>query len=57
MSKWIRKNKNTLIALVLAIFFGLYFLEIFPDPYHEGGNVNLYTWIQREIDELLHGEK
>lgn len=57
MSKWIRKHKLSLIAVVLVIVFGLYFAEVFPDPYHQEGNVNIYTWIYREIDELLHGEK
>jgi len=36
---------------------GLNFVYIFPDPYHRDGLVNIYTWIVREIDELINGEK
>ena len=50
------KKKWILIAIAV-ILVGAYFIEVFPDPYHEGGNVNVYTWIYREIDELIHGEK
>jgi hypothetical protein len=40
-----------------AFMLGMYYVRVFPDPYHQNGLVNIYTWITREIDELLHGEK
>ena len=32
------------------------FVKVFPDPYHKDDSVDLWTWIYREFDELLHGE-
>lgn len=55
MSLW-RKKWFWIIAAV-AILIGLGFWEVFPDPYYHEGTVNFYTWLWREIDELLHGEK
>lgn len=57
MSKWLKKHKLSLIGLVLVILFGLWFWDVFPDPYHQDENVNIYTWVWREIDELIHGER
>jgi len=51
MKKW----HAALILIVIGL--GLYYLRVFPDPYHQGDNVNIFTWILREIDELIHGEK
>lgn len=50
--KWI------LIMLVVTFILGgaTAHLKLFPDPYHEGDNVDLWTWIYRELDELVHGE-
>lgn len=54
-------KKWHLIAIVILVVSGFwisaYHLRIFPDPYHRNGNVNIYEWIYREADELLHGEK
>jgi len=51
--------KKWQIALILlaVILGGLWFVKVFPDPYHKGEPVNIYTWVYREIDEMLHGEK
>lgn len=43
--------------LVNIALFALLFIKIFPDPYYHLEDVNFYTWIYREIDELFHGEK
>lgn len=32
-------------------------VKIFPDPYHRGQPVGLFTWVSREINELIKGEK
>jgi len=41
----------------ILIACGLWFARVFPDPYHRNGKVNIYEWIYREVDELVHGEK
>jgi hypothetical protein len=54
------KRKGWLILIIALVLFvlGGYFLEVFPDPYHEeGGKVNFFTWLYRELDELVHGER
>lgn len=53
MKKW----HLVVIGLVLLIIFGTWTVEIFPDPYHTEGKVTFGVWVQRELDELLHGEK
>ena len=55
MSIW--KKKWFWAVVVVAFFVGLGFWEVFPDPYYHSSNVNFYTWVWREVDELLHGEK
>jgi len=53
----LKKWHLIVVGLVLVIVFGSWTLEIFPDPYHSGGNVTFAEWVRREIDELLHGER
>ena len=50
-------RKWWILIAVVVIGLGGYFIKVFPDPYHEEANVNLYTWIWREFAELAHGEK
>jgi len=52
----LKKIHILIIGIVLFIGFSA-FVKIFPDPYHEEDGVTFFTWILREIDELLHGEK
>lgn len=46
-----------LVVLVGVVLIGAYYLEVFPDPYYHKTRVNIYTWLWREIDELIHGER
>lgn len=52
-------NKTHKVVLVtIVVMFGLYFVRVFPNPYHDGtGNVNIFEWVYREIDELINGER
>ena len=52
-----KKFHRILIVGVLVILICLWFVEIFPDPYHQEGDVNIYIWIVREIEELIYGER
>lgn len=52
MKKW-----KLILLGIFVVAFGLSFMEVFPDPYTHVSQVNFWTWLQREIDELLHGEK
>jgi len=52
MKKW-----QILLLVLVIVGSGLWFVNVFPDPYHKEGAVNIYTWLYREIDKLLHGEK
>lgn len=56
MKEWLKRHWLG-FSVIIALLLGLWFLEIFPDPYYHEEHVNLYTWIWRELDELLHGEK
>lgn len=43
-----------------GIFLILFFVSIQPvflDPYYHKEKVTFWLWLQREIDELLHGER
>lgn len=57
MSKWIKRHRTMLLIAAGVLLFGLWYVEIFPDPYHEEDAVNIYTWIYRELDEFVNGEK
>lgn len=47
-----------LIGILVDIaLLTLLFVKIFPDPYYHLEDVNIYTFLYREIDELFHGEK
>jgi len=51
LSKW-----HIIIGAVIAfVIFGST-LRIFPDPYHEEDAVTLFTWLYREVHEIIHGE-
>jgi len=52
MKKW-----QLALLILVVIGFGLWFVRVFPDPYHKGAPVNIYVWVQRELHELMHGEK
>ena len=32
------------------------YIRLLPDPYHQGADVGIITWIARELHELIHGE-
>jgi hypothetical protein len=51
------KKKWLVLLIVVVVVVGAFTAPVFPDPYHEDGNVTFAEWIYREIDELLHGEK
>lgn len=51
------KKKILLISIILVITVGAFTIPIFPDPYHQEGNVTFITWLEREIRELIQGEK
>ena len=43
-----------------GILLILFFASLQPwwiDPYYHKEKVNFLVWLQREIDELLHGER
>ena len=52
MKKW-----QIALLIIVVVAGGLWFVKVFPDPYHKGEPVNIYHWAIREFDELLHGEK
>ena len=54
------KGKAGIIIVVLAtlLIVGLaLILKIFIDPYYHREYVNLATWIYRELDEVVRGER
>jgi len=54
----VKLNKKWLVVTVVVVFaFCLHWVKLFPDPYHEEGNVDFWTWLYRELQELLHGER
>ena len=50
------------IALLFIFCSGVVFgwwstdAKVFPDPYHQEGNVSFFTWCYREIYEVINGE-
>lgn len=50
-------KKHWVLFAVIVFLLGLSLYPFFPDPYHEDESVNLWVWLWRELDELLHGEK
>lgn len=52
-----RKWKLILFLLLIGSVIIGGFLVRLPDPYHHDEDVNLWEWLYREYDELVHGEK
>jgi hypothetical protein len=52
-----KKLHRFLTVAVIVLLVCLWFVEVFPDPYHQEGDVNIYIWIVREIEELIYGER
>jgi hypothetical protein len=51
------KKWQLALLIILALFLGLSFLPLFPDPDYHFEKVNFWEWLKREIHKLLHGEK
>lgn len=51
------KNKVLIVLAVGLLIVGILSLSIFSDPYYHKEKVSFWTWLQREIDEELHGER
>jgi len=52
-----KKRYWLLFAILVIVVLGISLYPYFPDPYHEEGNVNVWVWLYRELNELVHGEK
>jgi len=47
-----------MLMFLLGFLLGvLLTIKAWPDPYHKKHKVNFWTWLYRELDELLYGEK
>lgn len=53
----LKKHSKAVLFIVAIFLAGLSFMPLFDDPYHqETDKVNFWTWLIREIDELIFGE-
>ena len=50
------KKEKAVMVLVGGGLLVLSFLPVLPDPYYHEEKVCFWVWVQREIDELRHGE-
>ena len=44
------------ILLLLMVLFVLSFLKVWSEPLHHESKVDFWTWCDRELWELKHGE-
>ena len=45
------------LSVLTVIGAGISLLPLLDDPFHREGKVCFWTWLYRELDEELHGEK